>query len=80
MDILNHISKAGNLSQTTVHIIIFDMVVKYCQLVESFIAFIEAFEESNNTSGTTNIVFNQLVNNKGVIILKDYNYFVEHGR
>jgi hypothetical protein len=77
IDMLNHISRGEGLSQNLIRILIFDIVAKYCQLVESFAAFINAFEESNTKTPTVNIVFNHLVTYRVADILKNYNLFLE---
>ena len=57
IQVLDEIRKPEKLPNRTKQIITFEIFVKYTQLMESFAALINAFEESNkNNSNTKNIV------------------------
>jgi hypothetical protein len=72
--ILNHIS-TGNLNPRTTNIILFEIITKYCQLVESFAALIDSFSKSNRGIPKTENILNNLVDYSVPIMLKDYRFF-----
>ena len=75
IEILHAMSEPTNLSKEIRRIIFFDIVTKYCQMVESFAAYINAFEESNRNSPSANIIFNHLVKYRVGDILEEFNEF-----
>ncbi len=77
IEILHGMSEPKNLSKEIRRIIFFDIVTKYCQMVESFAAYINAFEESNKNSPSTNIIFNHLVKYRVGDILEEFKLFSE---
>lgn len=74
IEVLNAIRTPETLSPRTKQIIIFEILVKYTQLIESFAALINAFEKSNKNIPNTNVVINYLVRYDVKSALKDYNF------
>jgi hypothetical protein len=49
-----------SLSERKKHILVFDIIIKYCQLMESFAAFINIFADSNKQSLNTSTTLKNL--------------------
>lgn len=64
-----------NLNGILERIVLFDILNKYCQLIESFAGHITAFEKSNRANPSSQIVFNHLTWYSAVSILEDYSIF-----
>ncbi|MGE0690671.1 MAG: hypothetical protein AB7O87_08755 [Candidatus Nitrosocosmicus sp.] len=64
-----------NLTGIRERILLFDILNKYCQLIESFAAHITAFEKSNKGNPSSQIIFNHLAWYMVDSVLKDYSIF-----
>jgi hypothetical protein len=75
INILHEITKMNITDRRTKNVLIFEILSKFCQLIESFGAHINAFEESNKFNLNIEEVLKYLVNYTPGTIPKDFNLF-----
>jgi hypothetical protein len=75
INILHEITKMNITDRRTKNVLIFEILSKFCQLIESFGAHINAFEESNKFNLNTEEVLKYLVNYTPGTIPKAFSLF-----